>query len=207
MTAITRRAAFGAIASASSSLALVTTAAATAPIEKEIPVQKVNRLAAELADAMDEWMVDISHPDYQRALWVAHVWPSSTGRGIYFRNEGDAVQPTPQQRFDNALAELKAAAQALDPRIYDWAYRANDTLNCGMVLAAFRTTTEYQGDGWYDSPHEWGEVKKAMVKRAPEHDKKGERWFRITPYPATGKRGQVVMDEHNFRINYGPKLA
>lgn len=51
--------------------------AAPALLEKQIPVQKVNRLAAELADAMDEWMTSISHPDYRRALWVAHVWPAT----------------------------------------------------------------------------------------------------------------------------------
>ncbi|TIT10319.1 MAG: hypothetical protein E5W74_16865 [Mesorhizobium sp.] len=150
MTAITRRAAFGAIASASSSLALVTAAAAAAPVE------------------------------------------------------GDAVKPTPQQRFDNAVTELKAAAEALDPNIYQWTVNTNDDKQCGIVIAAFRTTTTYEGDGWYESRYEWGEVKRVLVTREPEHDKKGERWFRIRP---PGKKFGVLMGEHDFRINYGPKLA
>ncbi|TSE07562.1 hypothetical protein C1D09_018700 [Mesorhizobium intechi] len=54
----------------------------------EVPVQKVNRLARELAYAMDEWMADISHSECPLALWAAHVWPASSGRGIYFKNEG-----------------------------------------------------------------------------------------------------------------------
>ena len=58
------------------------------PTENELPVQKVNRLARELAYAMDEWMADISHADHPRALWAARVWPASSGLGIYFKNEG-----------------------------------------------------------------------------------------------------------------------
>ena len=154
--AMTRRAALGAIASVP---AIAGAVAAPVLLEKEIPVQKVNRLAAELSEAMDEWMVDISHPDYQRALWVAHVWPSSSGHGIYFKNEGDAVKPTPQQRLDAAIAELKAAAEALDPNIYQWNINTNEDKRCGLLVAAFRTTTKYEGDGWYESPWEWGEVK------------------------------------------------
>ncbi|RWL47218.1 MAG: hypothetical protein EOR60_09655 [Mesorhizobium sp.] len=202
--AMTRRAALGAIASVP---AIAGAVAAPVLLEKEIPVQKVNRLAAELSEAMDEWMVDISHPDYQRALWVAHVWPSSSGHGIYFKNEGDAVKPTPQQRLDAAIAELKAAAEALDPNIYQWNINTNEDKRCGLLVAAFRTTTKYEGDGWYESPWEWGEVKQALVRRAPEHDRNGQRWFRITPYPATTNRGTVLMDEHNLCINYGRKIA
>ncbi|MFD1984192.1 hypothetical protein ACFSOZ_16195 [Mesorhizobium newzealandense] len=56
------------------------------PEPREMPVQRVNRLAEELAIAMDDWMADISHSDHPRALWEAHVWPASTGRGIYYKN-------------------------------------------------------------------------------------------------------------------------
>ena len=66
-------------------------AAAAASTPTELPVGRVNRLAEELAHAMDEGMASISHPDYRRALWVAHVWPASSERGIYFRNENAAV--------------------------------------------------------------------------------------------------------------------
>ncbi|PBB83584.1 hypothetical protein [Mesorhizobium sp. WSM3876] len=76
----------------------------------------------------------------------------------------------------------------------------------GLLIAAFRRTTKYERDGWYESQYESGDVKQALVRRAPEHDKKGERWFRITPYPATN-RGTVLMNEHSFQTNYGRKLS
>ena len=49
--------------------------------------RRVNRLARALAEAMDDWMADISHSDHPRALWKAHVWPASTGLGIYYEND------------------------------------------------------------------------------------------------------------------------
>lgn len=113
---------------------------------------------------------------------------------------------SPIDRFHAAVAELKTAAEALDPNIYQWMVDTNGDKQCGLRVAAFRTTTKYEGDGWYQSQYEWGEVKQALVRRAPEHDKKGERWFRITPYPATSNRGTVLMAEHDFRINYGPRI-
>ena len=114
------------------------------------------------------------------------------------------AQPDPLDRFHAAVAELKAAAEVLDPNIYQWTVNTNGDKQCGLLVAAFRTTTKYEGDGWYESRYERGEVKQALVRRAPEHDKKGERWFRITPHPATSNRGTVLMAEHDFRINYGP---
>jgi hypothetical protein len=56
------------------------------PEPRELPVQRVNRLAAELAHAMDDWMADINHDGGPVALWEAHVWPASTGLGIYYKN-------------------------------------------------------------------------------------------------------------------------
>ncbi|RWN95195.1 MAG: hypothetical protein EOS05_10375 [Mesorhizobium sp.] len=108
-------------------------------------------------------------------------------------------------RFQAAVAELKAAAEALDPNIYNWTVTTNGDKQCGVLIAAFRTTTEYEGDGWYQSPYEWGEVKQIFVRRAPEHDRKGERWFRIGP-SATSNHKSVLMTEERFRVNYGPKV-
>jgi hypothetical protein len=109
---------------------------------------------------------------------------------------------SPLDRFQAAVAELKAAAEALDPNIYNWTVNTNGDKQCGIVIAAFRTTTKYEGDGWYLSPYE---IKQAFVRRAPEHDRKGERWFRIGP-SATSNRRSVLMTEEHFRINYGPRV-
>lgn len=58
----------------------------------------------------------------------------------------------------------------------------------GLLIAAFRRTTKYERDGWYESQYESGDVKQALIRRAPEHDKKGESWFRITPYRSGSSR-------------------
>jgi hypothetical protein len=82
-----RRALFiGAVASAPAIAAAAPPAVPAPPEPREMPVQRVNRLAAELARAMDDWMADISHEGHHRALWEAHVWPASTGLGIYYKN-------------------------------------------------------------------------------------------------------------------------
>jgi len=82
---LSRRALFvGAIASVP---AIASAESASPVLPRELPVQRVNRLARELAEAMDDWMADISHSDHPRALWKAHVWPASTGLGIYYEND------------------------------------------------------------------------------------------------------------------------
>ncbi|TGP50424.1 hypothetical protein EN873_24985 [bacterium M00.F.Ca.ET.230.01.1.1] len=113
---------------------------------------------------------------------------------------------TPHERFQAALAELKAAAEALDPRIYDWTIKSNGNLNCGILITAWRTTTEYEGDGWYASHYGDSDNKKVFVERAPEHDRNGERWFRITSY-YRGKKAWAFTPERDFKTNYGRKLG
>lgn len=117
MTMITRRQAISAIASIStaagtgSALALPATSQPSAPppvlatpAAREIPVQRVNRLASELARAMDDWMADLSIdgvPDY----WIAHIHPSESCPfpiGFEHRRRAD-----PQK-----IAELEAAFHA-----------------------------------------------------------------------------------------------
>ena len=47
----------------------------------EAAVQRVDRLAALLAVAMDDWN------DASSTKWVAHVHGASTGRGVWYRND------------------------------------------------------------------------------------------------------------------------
>lgn len=85
-TNITRRAALGAIASIPAIGGAVASEAAAPepapPVEREYAVQCVNRLANELAHAMDDWMAEGRF----ETVWEAQIWPASTGRGIYFKN-------------------------------------------------------------------------------------------------------------------------
>ena len=61
-----RRALFvGAIASVP---AIASAASASSDLPRELPVQRVNRLAVELAEAMDDWMSDISHSDHPQCF-------------------------------------------------------------------------------------------------------------------------------------------
>lgn len=48
---------------------------------EELPVDRVNRLAEELANALDEWNAQTN------LKFSAQVAPASSGMGIYFRNE------------------------------------------------------------------------------------------------------------------------
>lgn len=117
-----------------------------------------------------------------------------------------AETATPHERFQAALAELKAAAEALDPRIYDWTIKSNGDLTCGLLITAWRTTTEYEGDGWYATIYGGSDDNKAYVERAPDKDRDGERWFRVTTY-RNGRRAWAFTPQRDFNTNYGRKLA
>ncbi|RWA73424.1 MAG: hypothetical protein EOQ28_14880 [Mesorhizobium sp.] len=113
---------------------------------------------------------------------------------------------TPLERFNAALAEFKAAAEALDPRIYDWTIKSNGDLGCGLLIAAWRQTTVYEGDGWYAVPHSRIEDDRVFVERSPKHDRNGERWFRITSYYGN-RPASAVTPESSFIKEYGRKLS
>lgn len=59
---------------------------------------------------------------------------------------------TPRRRLDAALAELKAAAQEIDPNIERWdiGWAVDDSLTIGFSAMAFRRTGQYEGDGIYE---------------------------------------------------------
>ena len=78
---VNRRRLLGGIAGLTAASAVAGASAATAatyePLPHEPAVVRVHKLADELSLAMDEWMDDISHPDHERQLWQAHVYPQS----------------------------------------------------------------------------------------------------------------------------------
>jgi len=114
---------------------------------------------------------------------------------------------SPLGRFKAAVEELKAAAEALDPNIYDWVVKTNGDMKCGLLIAAYRRTTKYDGDGWYEtavaSDVDHGRV---YVERASKYDKAGERWFRITSH-VNGRRFVSVTPERHFATEYGKKIS
>lgn len=59
---------------------------------------------------------------------------------------------TPEARYAFHLAELKKAAEEIDPQIGSWHIVRDDggDLGCGLFIAAYRVTGRYEGDGIYE---------------------------------------------------------
>lgn len=108
--------------------------AAPAP---EYAVQRVNRLAEELAFEMDAWMQDMRDSGSRTPLWEARIWPASSGRGIYFQNH--SMPPlTPEERVARAQKELIEATKALHPEVTDWrVIRDEDEPDGGNTVGLF----------------------------------------------------------------------
>ncbi|MCD2183309.1 hypothetical protein [Rhizobium sp. GN54] len=64
-----------------------------------------------------------------------------------------AVTTSPQERFEYHLAELKKAAEELDPMIETWFVDRphDDDDNRSVAITARRRTGQYEGDGVYES--------------------------------------------------------
>jgi hypothetical protein len=118
----------------------------------------------------------------------------------------EAATVTPQERFDAALAELKDAAQALDPRFYDWKIERTDDKTLDLLVCGWRRTTEYEGDGWYKTLVGESDHGKVLVERAAQFDRDGERWFRITIF-RNGRRAVSVTPERHFTTEYGRRIS
>ncbi len=74
----------------------------------ELAVTRMNRLAEELAYAMDDWI-----KDNDLGLWEAHVWPASSGRGIYFKNQSPHLRRLESSPTKELLALIAAHRSAL----------------------------------------------------------------------------------------------
>jgi hypothetical protein len=67
----------------------------------ELPVDRVNRFAAQLSLALDDWSDNCNIP------WIAHVHGASTGRGVWFQN----AHRTIEDRDGLAIAALVARCE------------------------------------------------------------------------------------------------
>ncbi len=118
-----------------------------------------------------------------------------------------AAEPaTPRQRLNAAIAELKAAAQEMDPSIERWdiGWAQDDGMTLGFSAMAFRRTGQYEGDGIYEGGS------KAQHGKRP-------RWrVKLRPHPVDGHRvfdvctdmDQMVLTEPKFNtFIVGGKVA
>ncbi|BCG94359.1 hypothetical protein [Mesorhizobium sp. 131-2-1] len=137
------------------------------------------------------------------ALGAIASVPATAGATAAFASSS-LSQPDPHERFQAAVDELKAAAEALDPNIYRWIFNTNGDKQCGLLIAAFRTTTKYEGDGWY-ATIDGEDHDRIFVERAPERDLNGERWFRLTSY-IDGRKCRGFTPESSFTVHYGPRI-
>jgi hypothetical protein len=80
-----------------------------------------------------------------------------------------------QQRYDFHLAEFQKAAEELHPRIHWWKVHHIDGSGMMLSILAEYQHGAYEGDGWYYHRHSG----RKFVRRAPERDCDGQRWFSI----------------------------
>lgn len=144
MANLTRRQSLGLLAAASiPSTAVVAVAAASPDIETAS--ERVARIGGDLADALN---------DYTGGKFHAVVYPSSqTTMPVSFVS---SRRLSAQERFDHHLAELKKAAEELDPQIGYWHAKAcpDGDFTCSVIITAFRVTGRYDGDGIYEAAKE-----------------------------------------------------
>lgn len=117
------------------------------------------------------------------------------------------VTTTAQERFNHHLAELKKAAEELDPMIGSWHVSPieDDGQHCAVLITAFRISGRYEGDGVYEGGEEqWnGNRIKYRVTLLPSR-LDGERVFEVKTLSG-GDRLQLV--ESRLETYIGRKLA
>lgn len=113
-----------------------------------------------------------------------------------------AVEMPAKERFDHHLAELKKAAEDLDPRIGSWLVKHSpgDDLGCGLLISAFRVTGRYEGDGQYDASTSGRHIIYTVELLPDRVD--GERMFSVrTPME------RMTMPEPRFRTFIGRRVS
>lgn len=189
----TRRTFLGGLAAAS-----IPSGAAVAAISvhAELASDRVARLGAELAEALDE---------YAGGKFHAVVQPSKRSETpvAFVSNR----RQTADERYAFHLAELKKAAEEIDPRIGSWQItRAeDDSLGCSLVITAFRVTGRYDGDGIYEkgSPNWNGDrtkYKVCLIKECPN----GERLFKVE---SLGGMDRIQLPESRLETFIGRRIA
>lgn len=193
MAHFTRRQSFGLLAAASvpPTAAVAVAVAATHP---ETPSEKVARIGEELAHALN---------DYTGGKFHAVVYPSAQSDSPVSFISNNRL--TAQTRFDHHLAQLKKAAEELDPGIGRWQTNTawDGNFNCGVLITAFRVVGRYEGDGTYEagSANRNGNRTKYQVRLLDEK-MDGERAFDVRT-----AMDRMVLAESRFNTFIGRRLG
>lgn len=119
----------------------------------------------------------------------------------------ETVKPTTaKERFAFHLAELKRAAEELDPRIGQWhvVRLEDDDLTCPLIISARRHTGRYEGDGTYESGTRSGQANGGpqYKVRLLDHQLDGHRAFHVsTPMD------KMVLTEPALNTFIGRRVA
>lgn len=200
MIEITRRKALGFLgAVAVPSSAMVATAPA---IAAETLQDRVSRLTTELHASIaeltgDAWRID-SQIDVGYVGVFKRLRPRSEPRPV------KSARELAQERFDYHVAELRKAAEDLDPRIGSWnVCKGEDDDRCALVITAHRITGRYCGDGTYeggDRPAS-GRTMKFQVRLLDYRDD-GHRVFEVRT-----SMDRMVLAEPRLNTFIGKKLG
>lgn len=191
MANLLRRQSLGLIAAASLPSTAVVAVAATST---ETPSEKVARLGEELAHALN---------DHAGGKFHAVVYPSAQYESPVFFLSSRPL--TAQQRFDHHLAELKKAAEELDPQIGYWhsAASPDGDYTCSVIITAFRVTGRYEGDGIYETgKEEWNGKRSRYNVRLRDDLRSGERSFDVW-----NSMDRLTLTESRLRTYVGRRLG
>lgn len=133
---VTRRRALAGIAG------LAAGSATAAPALAETPLDRLERLTAEMAEALVEWT---------EGQFMAVVYPANHSEfpsRVEFRN----CHMPARQRRDYHLAQFKRAAEEMDPAIKDWrvVFGGSALNDYPILIAAFGFTDSHDVDGTYE---------------------------------------------------------
>lgn len=133
---VTRRRALAGLAG------LAAGSAVASPALAETPLDRLERLTAEMAEALVEWT---------EGQFMAVVYPANHSEfpsRVEFRN----CRLPARQRRDYHLAQFKRAAEEVDPAIADWQVTLDESgrNDCPILISAYRFTGSYDGDGTYE---------------------------------------------------------
>lgn len=112
---------------------------------------------------------------------------------------------TARARFEHHLAEMKKAAEELDPCIGAWhvALADDGDAGCGLAISAYRVSGRYQGDGTYEASREraLGGRTQYEVRLLDEHSG-GDRVFLVS-----NSMDRMKLPEPRFNTFIGRKIT
>lgn len=112
---------------------------------------------------------------------------------------------TASERYEYHLAELKRAAEEIDPAIGSWHIVKGDDpeLGCGLIITAHRVTGRYEGDGTYEAGSaNWNGNRTKYRVKLLDYRIDGHRMFKVDT-----SMDSLVLAEPRFNTFIGRRLA